>query len=534
MKTKFFASPIIAIGLLNSSIIYADIDYSQEPYLEGKYTADWSSLTQYEIPEWFKDAKFGIWAHWGPQCEPEAGDWYARFMYYKDSWTHNYHVNKYGDPTLFGFKDVINEWKADKWDPETLVALYKTVGAQYFMALANHHDNMDLWDSKYQPWNSVNMGPKKDILKGWADACEKYSLPLGISIHASHAWSWLEPAQDFDGNLTKEDGKGKWWEGYDPKDLYAQNHERSAGSSNSGSIHAQWEWGDGAYCPSDEFMTNIYNRTIDAINKYNPDLLYFDDTVLPFYPISNVGNYIASHFYNKSMKDNNGEMRAVIMGKKLDEQQKEAILWDVERGAPDKIQEKYWQTCTCIGDWHYNRGVYNNNNYKSAKSVIHMLVDIISKNGNLLLSVPLRGDGSLDEKELEILNDIADWMEINKESIYGTRAWNVFGEGPTFEASNPINNQGFNEGTSHSSSDIRFVKKDNYVYATILGDPSDNNISIKSLGLKSGNFKGKIKSVELLGAGDVDFNSTKDALLVSLPQKRANDIAIVLKVEIRQ
>ena len=181
-------------------------------------------------------------------------------------------------------------------------------------------------------------------------------------------------------------------------------------------------------------------------------------------------------------------MRAVIMGKKLNQEQKECLVWDVERGAPDRMQEKYWQTCTCIGDWHYNRGVYNNNGYKSAKTVIHMLVDIISKNGNLLLSVPLRGDGSLDEKELKILNDIADWMTINKESIYETRPWTVFGEGPTYEASNPINNQGFNEGVTHSNKDIRFVIKDNFLYATILGVPQDDQVIIKSLASVSGNY----------------------------------------------
>ena len=261
----------MTVCLFNTNVMHADVDYSDEPNLQGKYSPDWQSLSQYEVPEWYKDAKFGIWAHWGPQCEPEAGDWYARFMYYSGSWAYNFHVSKYGNPSQFGFKDVINEWKAENWNPESLIELYKRVGAQYFMALGNHHDNMDLWDSKYQPWNSVNMGPQRDIVKEWADACKKYSLPLGISIHASHAWSWMEPSQDFDGKLTKEDGKGKWWEGYDPQDLYVQNHERSVGSNNSGTIHSQWEWGAGASVPSDQFMTNVYNRTIDAVNKYNPD-----------------------------------------------------------------------------------------------------------------------------------------------------------------------------------------------------------------------------------------------------------------------
>ncbi len=517
-------------GACSASDISAEISSTKEAVIGGKYNPDWESLSEYEVPEWFKDAKFGIWAHWGPQCQPEAGDWYARFMYYTDHWMYRYHKEKYGDPGEFGFKDVINDWKAEKWDPDALVALYKRVGAQYFMALGNHHDNMDLWDSKYQPWNSVNMGPKKDILQGWADACKKYSLPLGISIHATHAWSWLEPSQDFDGKLTKEDGKGKWWEGYDPQDLYAQNHPRSEGSMNSGSIHSQWEWGAGANVPSEEFMTNVYNRTMDAVNRYNPDMLYFDDSVLPFYPISDFGGLIASSFYNKSLKDNSNEMRAVLMGKKLNEEQKECLLWDVERGAPDKIQEKYWQTCTCIGDWHYSKGIYDNNHYKSAKTVIHMLIDIISKNGNLLLSVPLKGDGSLDDKELKILNEIADWMDINKESIYGTRPWKVFGEGPTAEAHNPINNQGFNEGISHSEKDIRFVTKDGFVYASVLGAPEGKTLNIKSLSLKSGNYNGKVKSVEMIGAGKLKYKATEEGLNINLPDNIEADIATVFKI----
>ena len=236
-----------------------------EPMQTGEYEPTWESLSRYECPDWFRDAKFGIWAHWGPQCEPEAGDWYARHMYYPETWQHKFHVQKYGDPKVFGFKDVINEWKAEEWEPDSLIRLYKSVGAQFFMTLGNHHDNMDLWDSKYQPWNSVNMGPKRDIVGEWAKACKKYGLPLGVSIHASHAWTWYEGAQDYDGKLTKADGKGKWWEGYDPQDLYEQKHERSKGSEKVGTIHSQWAWGNGASQPSEVFKTNVDNRTLDVI-----------------------------------------------------------------------------------------------------------------------------------------------------------------------------------------------------------------------------------------------------------------------------
>lgn len=503
---------------------------SEEPMQEGIYSPTWQSLAQYETPEWFRNAKFGIWAHWGPQCEPEAGDWYARFMYYQGSGQYNYHVSKYGNPAVFGFKDVINAWKADQWDPDSLVRFYKRVGARYFMALGNHHDNMDLWDSKYQPWNSVNMGPKRDVVGGWAEACKKYGIPLGVSIHASHAWTWMEPSQDYDGKLTKADGVGKWWEGYDPQDLYAQNHPRSVGSENSGTIHSQWEWGAGAAQPSKEYVTKFYNRTLDVINRYNPDLIYFDDTALPFTPINDAGLKIAAHLYNKSLKDHQNQMNAVIMAKKLSEEQKEGILWDVERGIPDRPQEKAWQTCTCIGDWHYNRGIYNNNGYKSAATVVKMLVDIVSKNGNLLLSIPVRGNGTIDEKEVNVLNGIKAWMDINSESIYDTRPWTTFGEGPTADASNPINNQGFNEGTNYTAEDIRFVQKDGFVYVTVMGWPSQKQLTVRTLSSVSPYYTGKIKSVQLLGTPSVEYTCDREGLKVNLPSKHPNEIAFVLKV----
>ena len=532
MKSKLIR--ILCCGALlagnSGSGLHAQETASAEPMQTGEYEPTWESLSKYECPEWFQNAKFGIWAHWGPQCEPESGDWYARHMYYPGEWQYNVHLEKYGNPKDFGFKDVIHIWEAEEWEPDSLVRFYKSVGARYFMALANHHDNFDLWDSKYQPWNSVNMGPKRDIVGEWAAACEKYGLPLGVSIHASHTWTWMEGSQDFDGTLTKEDGKGLWWEGYDPQDLYEQRHERSEGSENVGTIHSQWEWGNGASLPSEEYKTKVYNRSVDVINRYNPTLIYFDDTAVPFYPISDEGLKIVAHMYNKSLADHDGQMQAVIMGKKLTEEQKEGMIWDVERGIPDRPQEKYWQTCTCLGQWHYDRGVYDRNEYKTAPTVIKMLVDIVSKNGNLLLSVPLRGSGAIDEKEVAILNGIKAWMDINGESIYDTRPWTVFGEGPLAEASNPINNQGFNEGQNYTAADIRYVEKDGLVYATALGWPSDNKMKMESLSVGSPYLKQIVNKVELLGYGEVEFEDNMSYLTVTLPATRPNEIAPVLKV----
>ena len=534
------------LGFLLHYILIAQESYivpissDKEPIAKGKFESTWESLKQYRVPEWFCNAKFGIWAAWGPQCQPEQGDWYARWMYWQGSRQYNWHINHYGHPSEIGFKDVIHNWKAEKWDPEKLIALYKRAGAQYFIAMANHHDNFDMWNSKYQNWNSVKVGPRKNILSGWAKAAKKYKLPFGLSVHASHAWLWYETSQmcdkegkyagiHYDGTLKKEDGKGKWWEGLDPQELYAQNHPLSKGSDNINTIHSQWEWGNGAAIPSQEYCENFYNRTIDMINQFNPSLLYFDDTVLPFYPISDAGLKIAAHFYNHNMATHDGKLEGVLFGKILNDEQKQCMVWDVERGAPDKIQDLAWQTCTCIGDWHYNRSVYDQNRYKSAKDVILMLIDVVSKNGNLLLNIPVRGDGTIDEKEVAVLEGISAWMDINKESIFNTRPWKIFGEGPSAEKANPINAQGFNEGRiKYSDKDIRFNQKGEILYATVMSVPT-GNVALKSLGMT--NNKREIKQIKLLGSTEkLIWKQYQDSLVIDKPQNIPNNIALVFKI----
>ena len=356
-----------------------------------------------------------------------------------------------------------------------------------------------------------------------------------LSFHADHAWTWYEPSQRYDlegekagvyydGNLTKEDGKGKWWEGLDPQMLYQQRHPMSKGSWNNSAIHSQWDWSHGACPPSKEFVTNFYDRTLDAINRYNPDLIYFDVTVLPFYPISDCGLKIAAHMYNKNP-------RGVVFGKILSDEQRQALTWDVERGAPNEIIPEPWQTCNCIGGWHYNTSIYEKGRYKSAATVVKQLVDIVSKNGNLLLSIPLRADGTYDEKEAVILDDLEAWMTVNGESIFGTRPWVKFGEGPVAEKDIKINAQGFNDGqfANMDAHDIRFNQTKKHLYVTAMGWPADGRLIIKSLAKGNKDFKRAISSVTLLGYGKLKVHQTAEGLEVSLPQP-CNNIAPVLKI----
>lgn len=546
-KTLFFSllcPVILSCSTAHQPSWQVSVSEADEPMMKGKFEPTWESLKHYKVPEWYRNAKFGIWAHWGPQCVEGTGDWMARSMYMEGSPVYNYHVEHYGHPSEVGFKDVIPSFKAEHWNPDSLVAFYKKIGAQYFFALGNHHDNFDLWDSKYQPWNSVNMGPKRDVLAEWEKAARKQGLPFGVSLHADHAWTWYEPAQrhdtigpkkgiPYDGKLTKADGKGKWWEGYDPQDLYAQNHPLSENSWDDGMIHRQWAWGDGACLPTREYVTNFYNRTLEVINRYNPDILYFDVTVLPFYPISDAGLKIAAHFYNHNMATHDGKLEAVLNGKILDDEQRKALVWDVERGAPNQIIADKWQTCTCLGGWHYDRSYYDNDRYKSAADVVKLLIDVVSKNGNLLLSVPLRADGTFDDKEEKILMEFGDWMNINKEAIYDTQPWKVFGEGPIANSDIAINAQGFNEGsyTNATAQEIRFTQKGEALYVTALAWPKDKQVVVKSLSQGNDLYPGKISQVELLGYGTVDFNRTAEGLVINLPDKTLNRIAPVFKVE---
>jgi alpha-L-fucosidase len=532
------AAPVDTLGV--------KISEAHEPMATGVFEPTWQSLEDnYKVPDWFRDAKFGIWAHWGPQCVEGTGDWMGRTLYIEGSNEYNYHVEHYGHPSEFGFKDILPLFKAENWNPEKLVAFYKEVGAKYFVALANHHDNFDMWDSKYQEWNAKNIGPKRDVMAEWKAAADKAGLPFGVSIHADHAWTWYETAQrydqkggpkmgvPYDGHLTKEDGKGKWWEGYDPQHLYRQNHEMSEGSWAQWQLIGQWDWKNGASIPSEEFATNVYDRSLDLINRFNPDFIYFDVTGLPLWPVSDCGLKIGAHFYNHYMATHNGKLNAVMTGKILTDEQKKGLVWDVERGAPNEMIPLPWQTCTCLGNWHYNQAFYDHDLYKSAATVIKMLVDIVSKNGNMLLSVPLRGDGTFDEKEEAILLDIRDWMKVNGESIYATRPWHIFGEGPVAESTINLDGAGFNEDAYKNASpeEIRFATKGKTLYASALAWPEEGNgLLIKSLAKGSKYYTGKIHSVELLGYGKVKFTRTDEGLKVELPAA-TNKVIPVLKIK---
>jgi len=510
----------------------ADGTFGVQP---GPFQPSWDSLQKYECPEWFRDAKFGIWAHWTAQCVPEQGDWYARSMYQEGNHDYKYQCEHYGHPSKVGFKDIDHLWHAEKWDPEQLIGLYKAAGAKYFVALANHHDNFDCFDSKYQSWNSVALGPKKDIVGTWAKAARKHGLRFGVSSHSSHAWNWYEVAQGadkdgplagvpYDGKLTKADGKGQWWEGLDPQELYAQNHE-----PGKGGLIWDWDASKGSSVPDAAYCRKFFNRTIDLLDKYQPDLLYFDDTILPLYQVDpTIGLRIAAYHYNSSIRRHGGRLDAVLNGKGLSPEQARCMVHDFERGRSDRIQPAPWQTDTCIGSWHYQRSLYENHRYKTTGQVVKMLVDIVAKNGNLLLSIPVRGDGTIDPDEIEFLKGMASWIQVNGEAIFATRPWAISGEGPV-----KIRGGGFSEGGEDrlTAADFRFTTKGAVLYATAMAWPTDGVYTVRTLAAGAPGIAGEIKRVQLLGhPGDVPFRRTADGLVVTLPADKPCDHAYVLKI----
>ena len=501
----------------------------------GPFQPTWDSLAQYRCPEWFRDAKFGIWAHWDPQCVPEHdGFWYGRSMYQEGSDDYNYQCAHYGHPSKVGMKDICHIWHAENWDPEHLIGLYKAAGAKYFMALAQHHDNFDCFDSKYQPWNSVAIGPKKDLVGIWAKHVRAAGLRFGVSSHGSRAWNWYETAQGadtkgplagvpYDGKLTKADGKGQWWDGLDPQDLYAQNHAPMGGDFD------YWTTKTPANLPNRAYLEKFVNRTFDLIDKYHPDLLYFDDRVMPLYNVDHsVGLRIAAHHYNTSAKRHGGQQQVVLNCKELSDEQRQCLTEDYERGQSDVIRPQPWQTDTCIGNWHYQRSIYENHAYKTPDQVVKVLIDIVSKNGNLMLNIPVRGDGTIDPDEVAFLQGMAAWMAVNGEAIYATRPWKLYGEGPVKIVGGAYSEQ----ARPYTAKDFRFTTKGNTLYATALGWPDDGKLTVRVLADAAPGLVGKIKTVSLLGSPEKPaWTQTADGLVVTLPATKPCDHAYALKIE---
>jgi alpha-L-fucosidase len=500
IKKGFFSSVLAAV------LIFAVSAQQQKPVVaDGPFKPNNESLKQYQYPEWFRDAKFGIWAHWGPQAVPRQGDWYARRMYEEKDPAYKYHIEHYGHPSEFGYKDIIPLWKAEKWDPDKLMELYKKAGARYFVSMGTHHDNFFLWNSKLNKWNAANMGPKKDVVGIWQQAAKKQGLKFGVSEHLGASFTWFQAAHGSDKEGSKA---GVPYDGanLNYQDLY----------------HAKAEADDKDWLTKNPaFQLEWYRSIKELVDNYRPDLLYSDSKM----PFENVGRTLISYYYNQDITKNNGKLGVVYTCKQPSEG-----MWveDLERGVKDTVSLYPWQTDTSIGDWYYR----TDQKYKTSTEVIQMLVDIVSKNGNLLLNVVQTPEGDLEPDMLKILDEIGIWTAANGEGIYGSRPWKIYGEKP---ADKPVKKLGrFDENYGYSSKDIRFTTKGSTLYAFCLGKPEEN-IMIKSLAKTSKPATNAIASVSMVGSNEkINWKQTSEGLIITKPAKMPSWQVIGFKIEFRK
>lgn len=489
--------------------------------VDGLFKPDSSSLKQYKCPEWFRDAKFGIWAHWGPQSVPMFGDWYARRMYIEGSKVYNHHLKTYGHPSKFGYKDVIALWKAEKWNPEELMDLYVKAGAKYFVSMGAHHDGFDLWNSKHNRWNSYKMGPERDVVGEWSTAAKKRGLRFGISEHFARSYNWMGLSH---GSDKEGEHAGIPYDGNDSRyaDLYFPPKVDDVGDRYPINPPTWWQ-------------QNWFDRMEDVIVNYKPDFIYSDGAI----PMGKTGKLLVADFYNQNMLRHDGKLEAVYTFKNVGADWGEFIegagVQDEEHGILPDIKKEPWQTDTSISNWFYESTFKNKENgqmYYSSGRIIRLLSDIVSKNGNLLLNVTQRPDGSLDAEAVKILDEIGRWLKINGDAIYGTRPWFTYGEGPStnIKSGNDMKNELYNINKfKYTASDFRFTraKESQFLYAIGLVWPNDSEITIKTLIPDNLN----ITNVTLLGCKDrIKWRQSKEGLTIYLPKYRPSDLAYALKI----
>lgn len=525
------------------------------PIADGPFQPTWRSLGDgFKTPAWWNHAKIGMWLHWGPSTVPRDGDWYAKRLYmpkYSGSTDYADHLAQYGPPSVTGYKDLLPLWHAEKWDPDKLMALYRRAGARYVLAQGMHHDNFDLWDSKYQPWNSVRIGPHRSIVGDWKKAADKQGMRFGIAFHGDYALWWFQPAflSDLDGPLkgvsydAAQDytGKETWWKkmGLDLKDLYGIDLKDEI------TVPATWKDGLTAYRMSDQmshgipegdlkhhrdfavwFATKWTRRVIDAIDQFSPDFIYFDGAGYPFGGTgtgrglrADATPRVIAHLYNTSAGRHGGVSQAMAFTKGNDDPR--AIAVNVESDIPPGIKrDQPWQTENAVGEWLYKSGTF----YDTGM-VIHEMLEAVSRNGNYLINLPLTPEGELDPGGVKTLEEMGAWMDVNGEGIYDSEAWTVWGEGSVVVKFGNLRAE--QAATPYTARDIRFTTKAGAVYAYLMAWPKDGTVTIRSLASGAG----KVTSVTLLGdPHPLRWRQMEGGLIVDLPAVKPGSFAYGLKV----
>lgn len=550
-------TPEIPPPLAQDSVPMADSKSAPETKLDfpiesGPFQPTWESIAKNYpgTPDWLRDAKFGIWVHFGPQASGESGDWYARKMYVPGTTAYKKHLAKYGHPSESGYKEVLRDWNPVKLDPAKLTEIYKAAGARFLVIQGVHHDNFDMWNSHYQPWNSTRLGPKRDIIGEWAKAARAAGIHFGITFHHEYNWWWWQTAfgadkdgpkagVPYDGNLTLADGKGKWWEGLDPRMLYGVNLREYKGvtaAANSpyspppaglfGRHEAYAKW----------YASWWGQRMIDAIDQYNPDFIYTDGTSPQ--PFSGTGTgtglkadamqRVVAHFYNHTLKQRGKVDTFSII--KFHPPINGTVNTLEGNIAPGIKTDQPWIGETPVGDWFYAPGFYY-----SPDIVVRYLLEQVSRDGSVAVCVSILPDGSLDKGSLDMLEGVGKWMKINGEGVYGSKAWEILGEGENNKINTlPGGSLGKRQGDfRYGPKDFRFtVGKDGSLYAWCMTvPPPGSELRITSLGSTANRLKQPIKSVELLGAGrSLTWKQEPDALVITCPTTMPFSTAIGFKI----
>ena len=526
------------------------------PITDGPFQPTWQSI-EANYPgeaEWLREAKVGFWVHFGPQSAGESGDWYARHLYKEPENHHAYHnhLERYGHPSEVGYKEVLRDWNPTALNPKELTRLYKRAGARFLMIQGVHHDNYDLWNSQYHPWNSVNIGPKRDFLREWADACRKEGMRYGVTFHHEYTWWWWQTAfgadtkgdlagVPYDGNLTLEDGKGKWWEGYDPRLLYGIDLREYETVEER--AHSPWSPPNPGiftnhldYC--EWYATQWALRMMDVVANYDPDFIYTDGTVQgPFTGDGTGTGYkcnamqtVMADYYNRQLKER-GKVDAFAIIKFRNPTN--GSVTTEEFDFPNEIKTSQpWIREAPVGDWFYAPGF----TYDSG-SMIRFIIEAICRDGNAALNIPMRPDGSIEEECITMLEKVGDWMRINAEAIYGSKAWVTMGEGE-MQGRHLKKLPGGGLGKRHKDfkfnvQDIRFTEgKNGNIYAFTMNEPKAGQpIRIQSMGKNAGHLQ-SIKRVSLLGyKGKLQWKQVGDALEIIYPEKAKHHTSAVFRIE---
>lgn len=525
------------------------------PIAPGPFQPTWESIEKNYpgAPMWLRDAKFGIWVHFGPQSSGESGDWYARKLYVQGTLANKNHLKNYGHPSETGYKEVLRDWNPKKLDPARLTRIYLDAGAKYLMIQGVHHDNYDLWNSKYQPWNSVNIGPKRDLIGEWAKACREAGMRFGVTFHHEYTWWWWQTAFGsdtsgarkgipYDGNLTLNDGKGKWWEGYDPRMLYGIDLREYEGVDKN--AHSPWSPPPaGIFSNHLEYAgwyaKNWALRMMDVVEHYDPDFIYTDGTVQGPFTGDGTGTglkadamqHVIADFYNRTLK-RRGVVNTFSIVKFRNKTN--GTVNTEEFGVPQEINtNQTWIAEAPVGDWFYAPGFTYNSGM-----MIRYIIEAIARDGNAALCISILPDGSLDEGSLKMLKEVGIWMKRNGKSVYGSRAWTIPGEGAMIDGKLKMLPGGAltkkQAEFKFDEHDFRFtLGKNNALYVFCMTVPAPGTqLKIKSLGKNSGNWINAIKEVRLLGYnGHLNWTQVADGLSITCPSNMSFDTSIVFEIK---